>query len=76
MKLISMLLALLIIGYLILQQIYNPAATDAGEQTSYDSLEPPKVPTRPQDVQKFDQDINQFVNDSKDRMDQQLEQAE
>ena len=76
MKLISMLLALLIIGYLILQQIDKPAATDAVEQTSKDSLEPPKVPTRQQDVQKFDQDINKFMDESKERMDRQLEQAE
>ena len=76
MKLISMLLALLIVGYLVLQQVNKPAATDAVDAASHAEAEPPKVPTQPQDVQAFKQDINQFMHDSKARRDEQMGQAE
>jgi len=76
MKLMSMLLTLLIVGYLVLQQIKPPAPEVTTAQESQDEIEPPKVPTRPQDLPKFDHDMNTFMEESKEKLDRQLEQAE
>lgn len=76
MKMISLLLALLIVGYLVLQQINKPATESSTAGNSPTELAPPKVPQRTQDVPKFEQDINQFMDDAKAKRDKDLEQMQ
>lgn len=76
MKMISLLLALLIVGYLVMQQITKPETESATVSNSPTELVPPKVPQRTQDVPKFDQDINQFMDDAKEKRDKDLEQMQ
>lgn len=67
MKFISLLIALLIVGFLIKKQL-NPSPTNAELKDAFSSenVTIPNVPTHPNDVQKFEHDINEFMLDSAD----------
>ena len=70
MRMIGLLLALLLVGWLIygqLQLIAPPPVSD-GETTA------PQVPGTHQQLQQFDQDINQFVTDSAAERARQIEE--
>lgn len=71
MKIISLLIALLMVGWLVYGQLNviapPPAASD-------DVSGAPPVPATPQQLQQFDQDINQFVTDSAAERARQIEQ--
>ncbi len=71
MKLIGLLMALLVVGWLVYGQLNissPPAVVNENEEGT------PRVPTTPQQLQQFDQDINQFVTDSAAERARQIEE--
>lgn len=74
MKFISLLIALLIIGFLVKKQLDSSSSNTEYEAIiSHENITVPKVPTAPKDVQKFEQDINKFMLDAADQRAQALE---
>lgn len=70
MKMIGLLLALLVVGWLVYGQLNVIAPPPAA---SNDVNGAPRVPATPQQLQQFDQDINQFVTDSAAERARQIE---
>ena len=64
MRLIILLISLLIVGLLIYRQVGPVSSHKMEEPAEYSESSAPKVPARPQDVQKFGQDITKFMNDA------------
>lgn len=73
MRMIFLLVALLIIALLLTRQIGGPPAPEPAT-TSLQANPPPKVPTRPQDVQRFGEDMDKFVQDSAERRKKQIDE--
>jgi hypothetical protein len=75
MRLIILLIALLVVGLLVSQQISNetePAVEGIVENSNHDV---PKVPVKPQDVQQFERDMNKFMEDEASAQKERLDQA-
>ena len=71
MRMIGLLLALLLVGWLVYGQLNlnaPPAVVNGTENGT------PRVPTTPQQLQQFDRDINQFVTDSAAERTRQIEE--
>ncbi len=60
MRLIGLLMALLVVGWL----VYGQLNLSVPPTVVSDDNGAPRVPTTPQQLEQFDQDINQFVIDS------------
>lgn len=72
MKLIVLLAAVLIVGLLFLQQLDNePSPPENVVDNNPAAPEAPRVPTNPEELKTFENDINQFMDDAaKKRMEQ------
>lgn len=70
MKMIGLLLALLLVGWL----VYGQLNISAPPAVVIDDNATPRVPTTPQQLEQFDQDINQFVIDSAAERTRQIEE--
>lgn len=72
MKLIVLLAAVLIVGLLFLQQLDNePSPPENAVGNNSAAPEAPRVPTNPEELKTFENDINQFMDDAaKKRMEQ------
>ena len=69
MRNIILLIALLIIALLVTRQFSAPLeTTQAGDN------QPPSVPTQPQGLEQFSQDMDSFMQDSADRQKQEIDQ--
>lgn len=65
MKLISLLVALVIVGLLINNQMNQSSSRAAHELNQNDSNSTlPRVPSAPQEVKNFEKDINAFILDN------------
>jgi hypothetical protein len=73
MKLLSLLTALLLIGLLLKGQLQP--ATEQNTASTTNSRAVPKVPSAPNHVQGFEQDINQFMQDSAAQRASEIEQS-
>lgn len=72
MKMIGLLLALLVVGWLLYGQL--ALMSPAPQAVSHDENAAPHVPATPQQLDAFDQDINQFVTESAAERARQIEQ--
>lgn len=73
MRLILTLVAVLIIGLLVAKQLQSPASVDVAPAAANNEL--PSVPTRPQDVPQFEQDINNYINQAAEEQARKIEEA-
>ena len=65
MRLILLLIALTIVGLLVKQQLTSSSSNDKYENViSDENLSTPKVPSSPQDINKFENDMNDFLQDA------------
>lgn len=76
MRMILLLLALLIVGLLVYQQLggipdrsIDPPESEAGSQA-------PRVPQRPEDLPAFEREMQQFMQDSAEERRQRLDALE
>jgi len=74
MRLIILLVSFLIVGLLIYRQIGPVASHKIEEPAEYSNNNVPKVPVRPQDEQKFGQDISKFMNDAASEQAKKIDQ--
>ena len=73
MKLLSLLLALLLIGFVIKKQLdTNSTSQKLEELIERDGIDAPKLPSSANEYSKFEKDINNFVLDSADKRKQEL----
>ncbi|MFK7956818.1 MAG: hypothetical protein AB8B96_12065 [Lysobacterales bacterium] len=64
MRIIGLLLALLVIAYLINQQLGSTSQADRSQELELDVYPgAPTVPTKPADVEQFGQDMQQYLDD-------------
>ena len=79
MRLVVLLLALLVVGLLVARQLGGGAPAQVQKQEAISDVAVPAmptVPTRPQDVPKFEQQVEGYVNELAAERAKQLEQAE
>ena len=76
MKLISLLIALLLTGLLVKQQLDSSSSnTEIEEAVSSEGITAPKIPTSSKDIQKFEDDMNKFMQDTADKRAEKLEES-
>ena len=76
MRVISLLIALLVIGFLVKKQLdSNSLSTEYEDIISNENITVPKVPTAPKDVQKFEKDMNEFILNAADQRAKEVEKA-
>ena len=76
MRIVITLIVLAIIGLLVTQRINTPPTeTPHPEAREQDAPAPPRVPARPQDVDAFEEQMQQFNEDAAARRQQQIDQT-
>ncbi|WP_159560719.1 hypothetical protein [Alcanivorax sp. S71-1-4] len=73
MRIVILLIVLAIIGLLVTQRINTPPSDTPPPEATREA--PPQVPTRPQDVEAFNEQMQQFTDDAAARRQQQIDQA-
>ncbi len=74
MKLIFLLIALLLIGFLFSKYLSANNQTDrANEVLSGESIDTIQVPSTPKDLKKFEQDLNSLIQDQAAERNKELE---
>ncbi|MEZ5591508.1 MAG: hypothetical protein R3F53_12675 [Gammaproteobacteria bacterium] len=63
MQYVLLLIVVAIIGFTIVKQLEKPELPPEPAAVSSENA-PPAVPTRPQDVEQFGQDMNRFLQDA------------
>ena len=63
MRIVMLLVVLAMIGMTLVQWLGHKPPPVVASETA-DPAAPPPVPTRPEDLQKFDKDINRFMQDT------------
>ena len=66
MKMLTMLVALMIVGLLIYQNM-SAVRDQPQDQQATSELNPPKVPTNPNNVNQFSDQMNDFVQKQADK---------
>ena len=76
MRMIVILLALLIVGLLVYQQLGGLPDRSIDPEDSETGTEVPRVPQRAQDLPAFEQQMQQFMQDSAEERRQRLDALE
>lgn len=78
MRVVVLLLVLAVIGVTLAQWLGSRSSPPVpGQEPSMsDRLPPPAVPTRPQELKGFENDMNRFMQDSAKRQARKLESQE
>ncbi|MCB1778287.1 MAG: hypothetical protein KDI50_12705 [Candidatus Competibacteraceae bacterium] len=64
MRIVILLVVAAMLGMILVQWLgHKPPLPVAASETT-DSAAPPAIPTRPEDLKKFNKDINQFMQDA------------
>lgn len=75
MRFVLLLIVLLVIGLLVNRQLGDPGSTEAMVSEPSAEMAVPNIPTKPQDVPKFEQDMDAFMKANAAERARQLEQA-
>ena len=76
MRLVAVLLALLIVGFLVKNQLQGPAAPAAPAESSPPPvIETPRVPTTPGGLPQFEQDVDQFIDAAAEERGRRIDEA-
>lgn len=75
MKLILLLAAVLVVGLLVTQQLNKGKEDNAEQAAEMGTDKPPKVPTNPGDVPKFEDDMKKFMEDEAARQAEKIDRA-
>ena len=76
MRMIVILLALLMVGLLVYQQLGGLSDRSIDPPGGEAGAEVPRVPQRPQDLPAFEQQMHQFMQDSAEERRQRLDALE
>ena len=72
MRLIILLASLLIVGVLVYRQVGTGSKVQEATVTMPSGV--PRMPAKPQDVERFGKDLNKFVNDATSEQTKKIEQ--
>ncbi|WP_417517357.1 hypothetical protein [Marinobacter sp.] len=75
MKLILLLAAVLVVGLLVTQQLNKGKEANGEQAAEMGANKPPKVPTNPGDVPKFEDDMKKFMEDEAAKQAEKVDQA-
>lgn len=75
MKLILLLAAVLVVGLLVTQQLNEGKDTKAEQAAEMGANKPPKVPTSPGGVPKFEDDMKKFMENEAAKQAEKIDQA-
>lgn len=75
MKLILLLAAVLVVGLLVTQQLNKDMEAHSEQAVQMGTDKPPKVPTIPGDVPKFEEDMKKFMEDEAAKQAEKIDQA-
>lgn len=75
MKLILLLAAVLVVALLVTQQLNEVKDVKAEQAVEIGTDKPPKVPTSPGDVPKFEDDMKKFMADEAAKQAEKIDQA-
>lgn len=70
MKLISLLIALLLVGYLAVKQLNSTSSN-----REIDDTETPRAPSSPEELEDFKEDMSQLLQDNADARVRKLEES-
>ncbi|AFU99513.1 hypothetical protein M5M_11680 [Simiduia agarivorans SA1 = DSM 21679] len=76
MRMVSMLVAMLIVGFLVYKQSSKSSDLLAEPGGEHSTVAPPKVPTTPSELQSYDTKMNQYMTDEMEKRKQAIEDAE
>lgn len=74
MRIIVILVALLIVGFLISRQVGTRPSGKVDKSVENVAVEVPKIPVKPQDVRAFGQQMNTFLKDKASERAKTIEQ--
>ena len=80
MRLLSLVITLLLVGYLITIQLQSSSRNTAHQDKLRAESElgvdsPPRVPTSPEDVRAFKDDLNSYINQQTEKRTQEIEES-
>lgn len=75
MRLIILLIALLVVGLLVSQQINNETKPDVDRAVESSGSNVPNIPVQPQDVRQFEKDMKKFMEDENSERQKRIDQA-
>ena len=75
MRMVVMLIALLIIGLLIYKQIDSDSIQPIETESTLSDSAPPKIPTKPDEIKKFDSQMNEYMKKEAEKRDKAIENA-
>jgi hypothetical protein len=64
MRIVMLLIFLVIIGMTLTRWLGHPPSPPPVSEETPGQVAPPAVPTRPEDLKKFEKDINRFMQDA------------
>lgn len=74
MRILLLLIVLAVIGLTLARQMSEkPATARVSSAPTESSATTPTVPTRPQELKKFEQDLNRFIQDAATQRDRQAD---
>ena len=79
-RLLGLVITLLLVGYLITTQLQATSRNAAHESALHAESEsgvdsPPRVPTSPEDVRAFKDDVNSYINQQTENRTQEIEES-
>ncbi len=75
MRLIILLIALIVIGLLVSNEISNETQPNAESAVGPASSDVPKIPVQPKDVKQFEKDMNAFMDNKASEQARRIDQA-
>lgn len=67
MRVITLLITILIIGFLVKQKLGSDSSSTDEKVSSPNNTTIPQVPTTPQDIGKFKNDLNKFIHEKNEQ---------
>ncbi|MGO3692942.1 hypothetical protein [Marinobacter sp.] len=75
MRLIILLIALMIVGLLVTNNISKKAQPTSENPTKLTGSGAPKIPVNPQDLQQFEKDMNAFIENEASEQSKKIDRA-
>lgn len=73
MKIISILIGLVLVALFVMKQLNSGSSRNNIEEViDKENINTPKVPTSPKDIQKFEKDINKYIQDTTEKKNERI----
>ena len=73
MKIISILIGLVLVALFVMKQLNSGSSRNNIEEViDKENINTPKIPTSPKDIQKFEKDINKYIQDATEKKNERI----